>query len=564
MSFFVKLDYYFRKFPLLRFVLLVAFIALIIAASAFFSFKNKPVPVIESINPSVGVAGDVIQIYGKNFGSKRNMNYVEFSGSKLTSSCYVSWRDDCIKLVLPEDVRDGLVIVGVDGIRSKPAMFANAEGIPVPVVEDVNLKNPVISYFSTNEVNVGESVIIYGNNFGESRNQSKVYFAATYDSPDTTTVSNSSMIVVNEFEQEYEYWSNSEIHVRVPDGACSGGVVVEVGGQKSEPEEITVNKKIGDKKFLDRKIYLIKYTADIADVRVSGTDDAVITLRCPVPVTVAAQNSVEITDINPPPVLQNYQQNIIHQYRIGKDAPAKTVFAQTFVVSEYEINTNIKPEKVVVSKDKKWPAFLKSLTQPDSLIPSDNQEIIHLANSIVKKEQNPYKMAQLVYEYMLAQYEILNITRNDNANPLDLLQSKNGDAYDFSIVYTSLLRSLGIPCITNCGVLIGQNLKTKPHWWCEFYIKNFGWIPVDVALGSGLLYDDWNSIEKPSAYYFGNLDSHHILFSRGMNHIKSFSQDSKIVQRPKAFALQSFWEESSNGAIKYSSYWSDVVVDGVY
>ena len=287
-------------------------------------------------------------------------------------------------------------------------------------------------------------------------------------------------------------------------------------------------------------------------------------MRCPVPVTVAAQNSVEITDINPPPVLQNYQQNIIHQYRIGKDAPAKTVFAQTFVVSEYEINTNIKPEKVVVSKDKKWPAFLKSLTQPDSLIPSDNQEIIHLANSIVKKEQNPYKMAQLVYEYMLAQYEILNITRNDNANPLDLLQSKNGDAYDFSIVYTSLLRSLGIPCITNCGVLIGQNLKTKPHWWCEFYIKNFGWIPVDVALGSGLLYDDWNSIEKPSAYYFGNLDSHHILFSRGMNHIKSFSQDSKIVQRPKAFALQSFWEESSNGAIKYSSYWSDVVVDGVY
>ena len=510
------------------------------------------------------MAGDVIQIQGRNFGSKRNMSYVEFAGTKLTASSYVSWTDDCIKLVLPEGISDGLVVVGVDGIRSKPAMFANEDGIPIPVVEDKYLKDPYIDALSVYEANVGDTLIIYGNNFGESRNQSKVYFSAVYNTNDKNSLGESIFIPVSEFEQGYEYWTNSEIHVRVPDGASSGGVVVEVGGQKSDSQDIIILKKIGDKKYLDRKIYLINYTADIADVTVSGGSEAIITLRCPIPVIVPSQNNVEITEIAPSPILQNYQQNIIHQYMLGKNAENKKIFSQTFVVSEYEINTDVKPEKVSSVKDKNRPAFLKSLTQADSIVPSDADEIKKLANSIVKKEVNPYRQAQLIYNYMKNEFKILEETRKDNANPIDLISQKKGDAYDFSIIYAALLRSVDIPCIVDCGVLIGKDLKTKAHWWCEFYIKNFGWIPVDIALGSGLKYDDWNSVQEPEKYYFGNLDSHHILFSRGMNHIKSFSQDSKIVQRPKAFALQSFWEESSDGAVKYSSYWSDVVVDGVY
>ncbi|MBQ7752255.1 MAG: IPT/TIG domain-containing protein, partial [Treponema sp.] len=105
-----------------------------IAVSIFLivGIRNKPVPEIEASVPPVGSPGDVIVIKGKNFGEARDMSYVEFAGSKLTASSYISWDNDTIKLVLPSNIQDGLVVVGVNNQRSKPALFANEVDIPVP------------------------------------------------------------------------------------------------------------------------------------------------------------------------------------------------------------------------------------------------------------------------------------------------------------------------------------------------------------------------------------------------------------------------------------------------
>ena len=91
-------------------------------------------------------------------------------------------------------------------------------------------------------------------------------------------------------------------------------------------------------------------------------------------------------------------------------------------------------------------------------------------------------------------------------------------------------------------------------------------MPVDVSLGDGLEYKVWteNMTSAPVEYYFGNMDSHHIVFSRGYNDIKPFAQDNKTVKYPKSFALQSIWEEASSNTAKYSSYWSVPSIKGVY
>ena len=81
-----------------------------------------------------------------------------------------------------------------------------------------------------------------------------------------------------------------------------------------------------------------------------------------------------------------------------------------------------------------------------------------------------------------------------------------------------------------------------------------------------MVYKKWsegNSVDDKD-FYFGNLDSHHITFSRGWNQLKPFSLDNKIVQQPRSFALQSIWEEANVSTVKYSSYWSVPVVKGVY
>ena len=165
---------------------------------------------------------------------------------------------------------------------------------------------------------------------------------------------------------------------------------------------------------------------------------------------------------------------------------------------------------------------------------------------------------------MVKEFVVLKDVRKGNISPVDLIRTKKGDAYDFAIIYTALLRSCGISALPDSGIIVGSDLKALNHWWSEFYLPGFGWIPVDPALGAGLEYHSWQKGIEPEIYYFGNLDSQHILFSRGWNEIKPTAPNNKSVQRPRSYSLQSIWEEASGEKIKYSSYWADPIIIGVY
>ena len=560
-----KLSYFFRKYPIVRFFSILIVIGIIFVSFVIFDRKNKVVPYIESIVPSVGMPGDVVLINGKNFGNARDISFVEFSGNKLTASSYISWSDNCIKLVLPANVQDGLVVVGVNGELSNATLFANAVDIPVPVEKSVMSTKPTITSVGVEKARIGDLISINGNNFGESRNNSKVLFTIDYDKNieenDLKSITSLTEDMVVCQDDMYDFWSNNEIKVRVPDGACSGVIVVEVGEEKSEPVNFVVDSSVGKKRFSNKKIYLLQYSADVADV--VTTDVSTITFRCPIPCTMASQPTVEITETVPEPILTNYQNNLIHQITKSMNNTPKTVFKQTFVLPVYKVDSSVNVAKVVALKKDDVERFASYL-RPDEIIPCDDESVVELGKEIVKKEKNVYKQAKLVYEYMCENFKILNTIRKAESNPLDMFSDKFGDAYDFSVMYCAIMRSLGIPCVTDSGILVGKNMETRAHWWNEIYINGLGWIFVDVALGAGLEYEKWLDDAEDNMFYFGNMDNHHICFSRGWTQLKPFSKDNKIVQHPRSFALQSIWEEASEETAKYSSFWSVPVVKGVY
>lgn len=567
-----KFIYLLRKHPALRLLLVVFIIAIILLSIFVINYKTRLVPVIDGIIPSVGAPGDVVIINGKNFGDVKDMNYVEIAGAKLTASSYVNWTDKSIKIVLPANVQDGLVFVGVNNKRSNPALFANEIDIPVPVPKVQQVTKPIITELSTDEAYIGDIITINGNNFGETRNQSKVLFTIDYNNKiaeadyKNIVLLTENMIPASDDYFEYISWSNTQIVLRVPDGAYSGVILVDKGDEKSEPKQIKISNKVGNKKYQNKKIYLMQYSADIAEIFTN--DISTITLRCPIPYSTAAQPEVQITETVPTPVLVNYQNNLIHQITKSKNYLPKTVFNQTFVLPVYEIQTVINPAEVTSFKNNKEndSRYALNALENDDPVPSANEDVIKLGKEIVGKEKNPYLKAKLIYNYMCDNFGIVEKNRKNDADPLDLLKKKKGDAYDFAVIYTALLRANGIPCLTDAGILVNQDMMTQAHWWCEFYIDKVGWIPVDPGLGAGLEYKKWtdSGIVDEKEFYFGNMDSHHILFSRGWNLLKPFSVDNKIVQQPKSFALQTIWEEASENITKYSSYWSIPVVKGVY
>ena len=564
-----KFSYSLRKYPIVRVLSVVFIISLILGVIYLIGFRTKLVPEITSVVPPVGSPGDLVVINGENFGSVRDMSYVEIAGSKLTASSYISWSNNCIKIVLPANVQDGLLVVGTKELRSKPALFANEVEIPVPVPAVQQVTKPVITMLSSDKLSVGELLVISGNNFGDSKNQSKVLFTMDCNNKiseadyKNVALLTENMIPASEDDFDYVSWSNTEISVRVPDGASSGLVIVDTGREKSDPKEFVVNTEAGRKEYLNKKIYLVEYTADIADVVTN--DISTITLRCPVPFSSPAQPQIEITDVVPEPILVNYQNNLIHQITRSRNNTPKSVFKQNFVLPVFEVRTNVNVTKIGNYKNTEK-NLLSGALKADTLIPCDDKSVKELCEKIIGKEKNPWSKAKFIYDYMCENFSVLSKVRKGDSDPLDLIKKGNGDAYDFAVICTALLRAAEIPAYTDSGILVNQDLQTQTHWWCEFYIDKVGWIPCDPALGAGLEYKQWTDSDVVDAknFYFGNMDSHHIMFSRGWSQLKPFSADSKIVQQPRSFALQSIWEEASKDTAKYSSYWSVPVVKGVY
>ncbi len=564
-----KFSYSLRRYPVVRVLSVILLIGIILGSIYLIGFRTKPVPEIYSVVPPVGSPGDLVVINGVNFGSVRDMGYVEIAGSKLTASSYISWADNCIKIVLPANVQDGLVVVGTKEMRSKPALFANEVDIPVPVPAVQQVTKPVITMLSAEKLSVGEILVISGNNFGDSKNQSKVFFTMDCNNKiseadyKNMVMLTENMIPASEDDFDYVSWSNTEITVRVPDGAYTGVVIVDTGREKSDPKELTINTDAGRKEYLNKKIYLVQYTADIADV---VTDDvSTITLRCPIPFSCPAQPQVEITETSPEPILMNYQNNLIHQITKSRNNTPKSVFKQTFVLPVFEVRANVNPVKIGTYKNTEKNLLSGSL-RADTLVPSDKAAVKELCEKIIGKEKNPWNKAKLIYNYMCENFKIQDKVRKNDSDPLDLIKKESGDAFDFAVICTALLRAAEVPAYTDGGVLVNPDLSTQSHWWCEFYIDKIGWIPCDPALGAGLEFKQWSDsdVVDVKEYYFGNMDSHHILFSRGWSQLKPFSADNKIVQQPRSFALQSIWEEANRDTAKYSSYWSVPVVKGVY
>ncbi|MDE6350777.1 MAG: IPT/TIG domain-containing protein, partial [Treponemataceae bacterium] len=470
------------------------------------------------------------------------------------------------------NVQDGLVIVATKNGRSKPGFFANEAGIPVAVPPDTQTSLPVITAITPQAGSYGTLMTIRGTNFGTVRGNGAVFFSANRDDASQATFTsgvgtdsldefNPQFIPASENNYDYEYWSDGEIRVRIPDGAADGPVFVRTEKGASNALKAEIRLPAGTKSYTGKRTYVLQMTEDIEDVDSKNTTS--VTLREPRPLVSAAQPMADLTECKPAPVIANYKNTIIHQVELARAANRKVKFSQQFVVAVYTVQTDVNAKKVRPFSEKSRVLY-RATTQPDSLIQSNDKAVAAKAKEIVGKETNPYLQAKLVYDYMLDAYDFPSRLSRENESALDLLRKERGDAYDFAVLYTTLVRALGIPCLPVSGILVDADLHVQPHWWSEFYIEQFGWIPVDVALAKGLDYKAFKPLDDARAFYFGNLDSQHIAFSRGWNEVKPALVNSEIVRRAKSYAFQSIWEESSEGNVNYSTLWNDPVVLGIY
>ncbi|MCL2602367.1 MAG: IPT/TIG domain-containing protein [Treponema sp.] len=573
--------------------------AVAVCGAALSACSDHP-PEIVSISPSIGDLGQPLVITGRGFGDERNESYITIAGASPTSAAYISWSDAEIVVRVSEFGTPGLVRVHRGRSSSNPVLFSNQSVLPQRLLGDDDADSgvvPRIISITPASAAVGALVTITGNNFGLSRENSAALFS--WNSESAAGAQPSGVVEVSALEFGYEFWSDREIRVRVPSGAVSGNVTVQTLRGASPPVFFEIAEQQGTKLFRDRRSFVLSYSVDVQAEQASIPN--ALYLWMPKPAVSSSQRNVKIVERTVEPFVENHRgTSLFHFSNLASGANIRVTVS--YVVDVYAVETNIANQNPVNVNS---PSPIRAAyTAPSPLVPSNHADILPFAVQITGTERRPYAMARRIYNWMLESldFQSLNFQFLDfqtaDIQPLDLqsldlqsldlqslntelqsadiraetlsggaleaLQERTADSYRAALLFCALARASGIPAIPVSGVLINSRLATVRHYWAEFWLDGFGWVPVDPALGAGAAPEFFPLREDYAAFYFGNMDNQRVAFSRGEHALAQMTPGGRTVQRPRELSLQNLWEEASGALQSHSSLWSDVIITGTF
>jgi len=515
-------------------------------------------PHIQSIYPQFGSMGETVTIKGSFFGKERDESYITIAGAQPTSMSYLEWQDDEIMFRTPEFGEAGLVCVYVKGKKSNGVLFANRATLPRLVHSDDTAAGPRIISVTPQSGAVGTLVSIHGTGFGSSRLNSGVFFTWKALSSAAAPVSArvEEFAEVSEIEFGYELWTDREIRVRIPDGASGGNLEIRTARGISSPRAFDLVGRPGTKTFRDKRSYTLNYSVNVK----AGEAQAPNTLYLwiPRPASSAAQRNIELLNGSMEPFVDNYRG--ISLYKLDDLTTNSDVqIGLSWKVDVYRVESTVWSQSI--KQDPNSPINM-TYTQSSSQIPSDDPRIVSQAAAITGRERNSYVKAQRIYEWMTSGNFVWE--NQSWGDVFSALETKRIDSCLAALLYCALLRSAGIPCQPVAGVLVSRNQQTMNHYWAEFWIDGFGWVPVDPAMGAGAIPDPFSIHSDKPNFYFGNIDSQRIAFSRGFSNLSPMDPRGRTAAQSRSYSLQNIREEAIGGIESYSSLWGDITITGIY
>ena len=538
-----------------RAIIPVLFLVVLLAV-LLISSRSRP-PVIQSIAPDIARTGDVVVIRGSNFGAARNGAHVTLGGVVPTTAAYLSWGDDRISLRLPPEVSTGFMVVHGEHGASNGVLFANRDFLPVVVASPTRPGQPFVAEVSPRSGAVGDRVVITGKNFGLARGASQVLFsfvagiAADGEAPAGPTV-----ISASDRDFDYESWSDTQIAVRVPDGGATGNLAVATDKGSSNEVFFEVTGKVGTKRIHSPLTYSVAY--DVAVSNISARGDNSLYLWVPQVWPAPEQRDIRLLAEEPEPLFADVGGVKVYHLRNLVTGGVYSV-SQHYIFDRYAVETVVNPRRVVAYDTTS--SLYERFTAADELVQSDAPAVLGLAAGLVRDEPNPWTRARAMYDWMRARVQLAGERRGDVEATL---AERSGDSLDVVATFVALLRAANVPARPVAGYLVQDRGSVAAHYWAEFFLQGFGWVPVDLVLGSGAVAVPLDPEAGAANFFFGNLDNRHLAFSKGLVRTEQLTANGRTVQRPATANLQLHHEEASGELQAYTSRWGELEVVGVY
>jgi transglutaminase-like putative cysteine protease len=499
--------------------------------------------------------GEPLTIKGANFGREKGASYLTIAGAQPTTTSYLDWQDDEITIRVPEFSEAGLVYAHVRGKKSNGILYANQAALPKQTVETIKGQGPRIASITPQTGAIGTLISISGTGFGNMRGNGGVFFSWNAQKPVSAPVETMIHEYIEASDFGIELWTEREIRVNVPDGAVSGNVEIRTPKGSSNSFLIDLSNRSGAKTFYDKRNYIVAVSVNV-QTRAAETPNSLY-LWVPRPAASAAQRNIEILSSSMESFVENYRGTSLFKLE-NLPAPGETQISLLWKVDVYSVETAVRLQSI--RQEANSPAR-DSYARSEPQLPADDARVRNQTAAILGREQNPYTKAQRIYEWMLREFVFLPDSGGDI---FTALEKKQADFYTAAMVYCTLLRCAGIPCLPIAGVMVSRDRQTINHWWAEFWVDGFGWIPVDVVMGAGSLPARFGDNPNKASYYFGNIDSQRIAFSRGFSNLAQMDPRGRTITQGHSYSLQNLWEEAIGGLESYSTLWGDVTITGMY
>ena len=125
---------------------------------------------------------------------------------------------------------------------------------------------------------------------------------------------------------------------------------------------------------------------------------------------------------------------------------------------------------------------------------SDDPDVVEVAEAIVGDERNAWVAAKKIAEWVA--YEMEPNYDVGFASATEILENREGDCSEHTVLMVALCRSVGIPARAAVGVMYGEGIFAY-HMWPEVYVGE--WVGLDAK---------WLAVDKRSGEYY--TDATHI------------------------------------------------------
>lgn len=249
-------------------------------------------------------------------------------------------------------------------------------------------------------------------------------------------------------------------------------------------------------KYRLRTPYVANFTHIIQIQNLGSSQATNVQLYVPLVQNQTARYFVMINKISPTPQQFLEDDENVYAYWNIETIPTEHIFTVNISYHILAFNVDFLVNPSLVGSYDENSVIYQQHTIPKHLIESNNPSIATTAQNVVGEETNPQEMALKIYEFVVDR--LTYAAQPEEQGALWALENSKGDCSEYSYLFVALSRAVGIPSRVLTGFAFNSPTQSLSdgHMWAEYYLENYGWVPVDAS---------WDLFDELDGHHFASL-----------------------------------------------------------